>query len=155
MITLSLMIGIGVLVWWLVRREEPARLIASSRRWASFHQSATAHGLQLLYIERIQPNGRSNRGTKAFVSVYGNPMVAPRDAWFWWADVQQGSVVAVRMSEGWGPHTRREDVLFIGTERPQQSGIYDTVDAKTLARARRYHQQAVSRSSNFYYPQGH
>lgn len=59
-----------------------------------------------------------------------------RDARFWRTQVAPGSVVAVNVSEGWGPHTRRSDVLFIGAQ--DRAGVYATLDAATVRRAQRH-----------------
>lgn len=127
---------------WLFLRPRPELDAAAAQSWASFHGYATANGLQMLYIEDVYQH--AERGSKAFVSIYGDPSGIKRDAWFWWTQVQKGSVVAVRPTVGWGPHSGREHVLYIGTEANRQSGVYGAVDARTLTRARRhgYRQQA-------------
>lgn len=62
-----------------------------------------------------------------------------RDAFFWRTQVAPGAVVAVKLSEGWGPHTRRDDVLFIGSQ--DRAGVHATLDAATVRRAQRHHPQ--------------
>lgn len=50
-----------------------------------------------------------------------------------------GSVVAVSISEGWGPHTRRDDVLFIGSRG--LPGVHATLNAATVRRVQRQHRR--------------
>lgn len=121
---------------WLFLRPRPELDAAAAQSWASFHGHATANGLQILYIEDVYQHAA--RGSKAYVSIYGDSSGMKRDAWFWWHQVYRGSVVAVRPTVGWGPHSGRDDVLYIGTDDSRQSGVYGVVDAKTLARAHRH-----------------
>lgn len=86
---------------------------------------------------------------KAYMSIYGDSSGIRRDAWFWWEQVHKGSVVAVRPTVGWGPHSGREDVLYIGTEVSHQSGVYGAVDATTLTRANRHiYRQQVNQANS-------
>ncbi|WP_229481855.1 hypothetical protein [Mycolicibacterium mageritense] len=118
---------------WVFLRPRPELDTAAAESWASFHSYAAAEGLQMLYIEDVYQH--ASRGSKAYVSIYGDTSGIKRDAWFWWTQVHKGSVVAVRPTIGWGPHSGREDVLYIGTGAKRQSGVYGLVDAKTLTRA--------------------
>jgi hypothetical protein len=136
MTTLILLMALAGTIWWLAAKQQPRRDAAAAQRWDAFHAYATAHHLQMVYIQQVYQ--RASTGSKAYVSIYNDPTAATRDTWFWWAQVQQGSVVAVHPSEGWGPHTRRDDVLFIGTEQSRRPAIYATVDAKSLRRACRH-----------------
>ncbi|AKS33509.1 hypothetical protein [Mycolicibacterium goodii] len=131
-----LFLAVAGFLAWLFLRPQPERDAAAAQSWASFHGYATANGLQMLYVEHVYQ--RAARGSKAHVSIYGDPSGNKRDAWFWWTQVQKGSVVAVRPTVGWGPHTRRDDVLYIGTEVSRQSGVYGGIDARTLTNARRH-----------------
>ncbi len=70
--------------------------------------------------------------------IYGDNSGARRDAWFWWTQVQQGSVVAAYLGEGWRPHTNRDHVLYIGEERTKKTGVHASVDMQTVARAQRH-----------------
>jgi hypothetical protein len=144
-ITYISLIALAGAIWWLVDRQRPQLDAAAAQRWEAFYGYSTAHHLQMLYIQRVYQ--RAQTGSKAYVSVYNDPTSAVRDAWFWWTQVQQGSVVAVQPSEGWGPHTGRDDVLFVGAEQSRQPAIYAAVDAKTLRRARRHRQQYAVRTS--------
>jgi hypothetical protein len=142
-LALLLLILIPFLVW-LTCRDQPQRDAAAAQEWARFYEYAHIYKLDLLYIERDYQH--AHQGSKALVSLYTNP-ARTRDAWFWWTQVQKGSVVAVRFSQGWGPHTQRDDVLYIGHEATNQTGIYATLGAKTLARAHRHHQRTNMQSA--------
>lgn len=135
MTTLIVLGAVAGAIVWLVTRDQPQQNAAAAQRWGQFHQYATANQLQLLYIDSDYQHAR--QGSKAVVYEYGNPAVK-RDAWFWWEQVHRGSVVAVRHSQGWGPHTHRDNVLYIGDGPTRHSGIHGALDAKTLARARRH-----------------
>lgn len=126
--------GVALVVWLTT---QPRRDADAAAAWVRFHQTATEHGLRILYVNSVQQ--RARHGSKAWVCLYGDGTGVRRDAWFWWRDVQQGSVVAVRLSQGWGPHTKREGVLYIGTrESPAQAGVHATFGARELARAQRH-----------------
>lgn len=108
---------------------------AAVQQWIALHDYAVTHGLRLLYVQRVYK--RHPNGCKAQVSIYGDNGSTMRDAWFWRTQVAPGSVVAGTVSEGWGPHTRRSDVLFIGSQ--DLPGVYATLDAATVRRAQRHH----------------
>ena len=131
-----LFLAVAGFLAWLFLRPRPELDAAAAQAWASFHGHATTNGLQMLYVEDVYQ--RAARGSKAYVSIHGDPSGNKRDAWFWWEQVRKGSVVAVRPTVGWGPHSGRENVLYVGTEASRQSGVYGVVDAKTLTRARRH-----------------
>jgi hypothetical protein len=139
---LFLIVVMGFVVW-LIFRPQPERDAAAAQSWAAFHQYTSGRGWTLLYVQNVYQ--RAQRGSKAMVSIYGDSTGMSRDAWFWWEQVHRGSVVAVSHSQGWGPHTNRDGVLYIGTQAPeQQSGVYATFNAKELARAQRhYHRQTT------------
>jgi hypothetical protein len=112
----------------------------AAKRWEAF---CRLHAdLDLLRIEKVQQYFKG-RGSKAWVTKADRSGRA-RDAWFWWANVQEGSVVAVSVTEGWGPHTQRDDVLYIGSEIPKRNGIYATLDAGTVKRAQRYQERQTN-----------
>ena len=110
----------------------------SVQRWVALHDYAVAHHLRLLYVQKVYER-HPKKGCKARVSIYGEPGSTWRDAWFWHHQVQPGSVVAVVASQGWGSHTRRDDVLFIGSkDRP---GVHASLDVATVRRAQRHHRR--------------
>lgn len=131
-----LIFGVASFLAWVFLRPRPELDAAAAQSWALFHGHATANALQMLYIEDVYQHAA--RGSKAYVSIYGDSSGIRRDAWFWWAQVHKGSVVAVQPTVGWGPHSGRENVLYIGTEASHQSGVYGAVDARTLTRAHRH-----------------
>jgi hypothetical protein len=140
----TVLVLVGVVVWLVVKSSQPQRDAAAAQAWGQFHRNATGHGLSMLYIEDVYQH--AHRGSKAMVSIYGDGAGVSRDAWFWWEHVRRGSVVAVRLSQGWGPHTRRDDVLYVGNGGPaRQSGVHATFGARELVRARRHfrRQQAI------------
>lgn len=131
------LLAVVATVLWLIFRPQPKRDAAAAQAWAAFHQYATNYGWSLLYIQNVYQH--AHRGSKALVSIYGDPTSASRDTWFWWHQVQPGSVVAVHLNQGWGPHTCRDDVLYIGNNAPTpQSGIYATFSTQELTRAQRH-----------------
>lgn len=137
MFSLLVLVAIGVVIW-LVVRPTPQRDAAAAHSWANFHHYAVlVNGWQLLYVHtRYEEWGR---GSKAHVSLYGDPASAVRDSWFWWHRVQPGSVVAVQgFGQGWGSHTGKDGVLYIGNEHTHQSGVHATFSAQELNRARRH-----------------
>lgn len=135
MTTLVFLIGLGCLVVWLTQREQPQRDAAAAQQWAQFYHYALSRRMQLLCVDDDYQHAR--QGSKALVYLYGAPTFK-RDAWFWWEQVAKGSIVAVQASQGWGPHTQRDNVLYIGDGPSHSSGVHAVIDAKTLARARRH-----------------
>jgi len=135
MLSLLFLIAVGIVVWLIVR-PTPQRDAAAGQSWAQFHHHAVSNGWTLLHIHSVYMHG--NRGSKALVSIYGDAHGARRDSWFWWHQVQPGSVVAVSgLSEGWGPHTDRDDVLYIGDEFSRRDSVQATFGARELVRAQR------------------
>ena len=135
-IMLAFPAGLGLLIW-LIIRPTGERDAAAAHAWANFHASSTTNRWQLLYIHDVYEDW--DRGSKAHVSIYGDPSSGIRDSWFWWHHVQPKSVVAVnRIGEGWGAHTGKDGVLYIGDEHAHRSGVQATFAAAELARARRH-----------------
>lgn len=133
---LLLLILVGLAIW-LSNRSTPQRDAAAAQSWANFHHYAATNGWPLLEIHSRYEDW--SQGSKAYVSIYGAPTGIVRDAWFWWHHVQPGSVVAVHgFGEGWGPHTGKDGVLYIGDRDLRQSGVTATFNAKELTKARRH-----------------
>jgi hypothetical protein len=67
-----------------------------------------------------------------------------RDAFFWWMhSIHPGQMLSVHMSQGWGPHTQRSDVLWIGSEHDLAgTGIGGAVPAADVRRWARHHARA-------------
>lgn len=115
----------------------------AAQRWEEFCAAAARQNLHLLQVLRVYQVAR--RGTKAVVQPYGR--VERRDAWFWWARVSPGSVVAVRESVGYGPHTNRDGVVYIGS-KDGGGGVHATVDARTVKRAGRHWRRTRAAASS-------
>ena len=77
----------------------------------------------LLLVQVVSVYGYHRRGTKAIIS---HPDGQTQDAWFWWVRIAPGAVYVVRASTGYGPHTNRTGVLYIGEEFGQH-GVMDTL----------------------------
>ena len=118
---------------WSRRRDARA-----SAEWDQFVASADRQGWQLLEVLHVYQVAR--RGTKAVVQPYRGSW--QRDAWFWWARVAPGSVVAVASSIGYGPHTHRDNVIYVGT-REGGSGIRAALAGKTLKYAKRHRKRTI------------
>lgn len=130
LLVLAVLAAIIVVVVMAVQRKQPRTLfttpgdrqdgsdVGAVQQWVALRNYALAHGLRLLYVQRVykrQPNG-----CRAQVSIYGDRGSTLRVDWFWRTQVAPGLVVSVNVGEGWGPHTRCGDVLFIGSQdRPE------------------------------------
>jgi len=118
----------------MIRRDEQA-----ATAWIRFAQTAAAQGQKVLVVQSIYLVGR--RGTKALVcAAHGGP---PQDTWFWWSRLHKGAAVAVSSNIGYGPHTKRDDVIFVGSEQGG-SGVHALIPEVTLRRARRHERRMSS-----------
>ncbi|NNH72940.1 hypothetical protein HLB23_24285 [Nocardia uniformis] len=104
----------------------------AAAEWSRFWEYANWNNLQILSVDIVYHFAR--QGTKALVRLHNTEYL--RDAWFWGLHVQPQSVVAVQASVGWGPHTNRHDVLYIGDR--YAPGVYAVVAPATVAAARRH-----------------
>ncbi|MER6971117.1 hypothetical protein ABT304_08695 [Nocardioides sp. NPDC000445] len=105
----------------------------AAAKWVRFARHAAHYGLTIVHVVdvyQLAPNG-----TKAVITVYGDPQA--RDAWFWWDRVDVGTTLAVAFSSGYGPHSHRDDVIFVGSKMTG-SGVYDRLSSRTLDRAQRH-----------------
>ncbi|WP_162958395.1 hypothetical protein [Nocardia yunnanensis] len=116
---------------WIARRRR-RRDARAAQELAAFQSLAAVNGAAIIAVDSVYQVGR--RGSKARVRANGLPF--QRDAWFWWTRVRPGTLAAVYMSEGWGSHTGREDVLYIGTR--SAPGVLAVLDGRTCARAARH-----------------
>lgn len=122
-------------VWeWRRRRDARAHAILSGMR----DYAADLPGCEVVFVGSVYQNAR--RGTKAVV--YLERTGEGRDAWFWWARVRAGQMAVVKASTGYGPHTPRDDVLYVGGERTG-SGIHWIMSARNVKRARRHDKRAT------------
>lgn len=116
------------------RRDERA-----ATKWARFVDHAASNGLTIATVQDVYQSAQ--HGSKAVITLYGDTQF--RDAWFWWDHVTTGETLAVAMSSGYGQHTHRECVIYIGSQA-DGSGVYDVLSAKTLRRAKRHHFQRAA-----------
>lgn len=121
---------------WAARR---ARRDAGTAAWVDEQRAnAYASGGQALMI--LQVYQQSRRGMKVYVQLDGQPWT--RDAFFWWVIVTAGSMVLVRASTGWGPHTNRDDVLWIGSKNlPAGTGIFAVIVPGDVKRWSRHYRR--------------
>lgn len=117
------------------RREQLA-----AAEWQRFLMYASDHWLSIVTVIAVYQLAES--GTKATISIAGEDSLS--DAWFWWDRVEPGSALAVALSTGYGTHTHRSGVVYVGSQEGG-SGVYARLDAKTLARTRRHQLRAVAR----------
>lgn len=113
------------------RRDERA-----ATKWSRFADHAAQHGMSIVTVGAVYQYARN--GTKAVITIQGETY--DRDAWFWWTSVEPGTALAVSLSTGYGPHTHRDGVVFVGSQYGG-AGVYDWLSAKTLTRAARHHRR--------------
>lgn len=111
----------------------------AAAEWSRFASHAAHYDLAIVTVVEVYQ--LAHHGTKALVILHGEPLF--RDAWFWWDRVRAGTTVAVALSSGYGPHTHRDGVIYIGGQE-SGSGVYDSVSARTLRHAQRHHRRAAS-----------
>lgn len=114
---------------WRRRRDAQAHDVLGEMRDYVAHMP----GGDIVWVGSVYQEGR--RGTKAVV--YLERTGEHRDAWFWWSRVRPGEIAAVEASTGYGPHTPRDDVLYVGTERTG-TGIHYIMSARMAKRAGRH-----------------
>jgi len=123
---------------WGVKR---ARRDADTAGWVDSQRASTyaAGGQSLLILQVYQ---RVKRGAKAYVYLDDQPW--KRDAFFWDTSVTAGTMVLVRTATGWGPHTNRNDVLWIGSKhQPAADEILAVISAGDLKRWQRHNRRTA------------
>ena len=114
--------------WWQFRKRKDERCAQIT---SQFYENARRHRHSLVTV--LTPTQFARRGSKAIISVDGGP---PCDAWFWWFRVAPGQVVAVdHIGQGWGPHTHRHGVIYIGSAAA--CGAHAWLSADVWARAQK------------------
>jgi hypothetical protein len=98
---------------------------------------SSGRGAYVVHVLSVYQQAR--RGTKAFVK--NDATGAVRDAWFWWSRIKPGEILLVEASSGWGPHSGRTDVLYVGGEH-RGRGISQGLPSGTAKRARRHEARA-------------
>lgn len=120
---------------WFGRARRDAAAAARVDELRSRVRSAGDHVHLVLILQVYQ---QVHRGTKAFVQLEGSEWT--RDAFFWWVWMEAGSMAAVTSSVGWGPHSQRDDVLWVGgRDLPAGTGIYGIAPAADVRRWNRHH----------------
>lgn len=114
----------------------------AAAKWVRFAEHAVRERLTIVHIVDVCQLARN--GTKAVITVYGDPQA--RDAWFWWDSVETGTTLAVAFSSGYGPHSHRDGVIFVG-DQTAGPGVHDRLSAKILARARRHQLRSQARQA--------
>lgn len=114
----------------------------AAAKWVRFAGHAAHYGLTIVHVVDVYQLARN--GTKAVVTVYGDHQA--RDAWFWWDRVEIGTTLAVAFSSGYGPHSHRDGVIFVGGQMTG-SGVYDRLSSKTLDRAQRHQIRAEAKQA--------
>ena len=101
-------------------------------------RAAQTAGVEMIFVRQVYQYAQ--RGTKAVVAF--DTTAEHRDAWFWWSRVNPGQMAAVRISTGWGPHTQRDGVVYVGSELTG-SGICEVLSARDVTRARRHYERSI------------
>lgn len=114
----------------------------AAAQWVRFAKRAAHEGLTIVHVVDVYQLARN--GTKAVITIYGDHQA--RDAWFWWDRVETGATLAVAFSAGYGPHSDRDGVVFVGGEATG-SGVHDRLSSKTLARAQRHQIRSAARQA--------
>ncbi len=94
------------------RRRKTRRAVAAQTRINEAFAYAHAHQLSPLWV--VQVTSRNRRGAKAIVA---DETGWRRDAWFWWYYPDSGDLLLCAAETGWGPHTQREGVVYVGGEQ--------------------------------------
>jgi hypothetical protein len=110
--------------------------------WARFAHHAGQQGLFIVTVVDVYQLAR--QGTKAVIAAQGETHC--RDAWLWWEWIDPGTTLAVALSTGFGTHTHRDGVVYVGSQQGG-SGIYDRVSAKTVAHAQRHHRRLLAKQA--------
>jgi hypothetical protein len=127
----------SLFLWlWTWRRRRDARAYAVVGETRDF--AARLPGSEVLFVQSVYQEAW--RGTKAVVYLERSGQV--RDAWFWWDRVHPGQMALVQASTGYGPHTPREDVLYVGSERTG-SGIHRVISKRDVKHARRHYKRGA------------
>jgi hypothetical protein len=139
---LLLLVGLVVLMTVLVRgwsRRRRRSDAQAAAQLASLRSVADPHsGVYVVHVRSVYQRGRG--GAKAWIVFEGFSEL--RDSWFWHSPgIAAGQVLAVTPQIGYGPHTRREGVVFIG-DKWQGTGIRAALPAHVVKAADRHHERA-------------
>lgn len=120
---------LGCLFGGRKRRDEQAAQWLTRVRW----RVGQTEGAFIVHVQEVQRCIAN--GTKAYVWVEDGGWRG-QDTFFWHYFVRAGETLAVQGRQGWGPHTMRPDVLFIGSD--VQHGVYESLPVGTAAAAERH-----------------
>jgi hypothetical protein len=118
---------------WVKSRRLRKDAAAASALKEMRHSTKVDRGTLVVHIVRVYQIAR--RGTKAVVEMDSNGRT--RDAWFWYARVARGQCHLISASSGYGPHTNRDNVLYVGHEDGTH-GILQTLSPRQARRALRF-----------------
>jgi hypothetical protein len=121
---------------WLRDRRAGRDAQAYAALGAMRERVARLPGGEVVFVQFVYQHAR--RGTKAVVRL--DSTGEQRDAWFWWSRVRPGQMAAVQVSTGWGPHTQRDGVLYVGGEQAG-SAIHELMSSRDVIRAGRHYER--------------
>ena len=111
---------LGARRWWVFGGDRRTAQLQAIYRDAA--QRAQEPGIELVRVVRVTHKARL--GTKAIVRHRDG---GTQDAWVWGLPhVRRGGALLVRARTGYGPHTYRDHVLYIGT-RNAGGGIIGSI----------------------------
>jgi hypothetical protein len=133
-------VAVSVIGWFRGRRERADAEAAARLEWLR-SMADPRLGVHVVHVRSVYQRARS--GTKAVIVVEGFP--GTRDAWFWHSRaIAVSQVLAVSLGIGYGPHTNREGVVYIG-QRGTSTGVRAVLPGSVVAAASR-HYERVQRS---------
>lgn len=104
----------------------------AARQLTALRERASTNHLVVLHVGDVVQVTR--RETKAWVTVDAS---GDRfDSWFWNAQVTKGQTVLASVSGGYGAHTQRDHILYVGREGV--TGVHEVLPAGTRASAERH-----------------
>lgn len=92
-------------------KSRQAKRTARAEALEQFIATWSAQGLVPVTVLRVYQVAR--RGSKAVLLFPGGQQV---DAWFWWFTVTPGSFVMIAPAVGYGSHTHRDGVHYVGSK---------------------------------------
>lgn len=117
---------------WIAARR--AKKEARAQVLEQFIASWTAQGFVPVKVLRVYQHAQ--RGSKAVLPLPDGQQV---DAWFWWYQVSAGTYVFVAPGVGYGSHTHKNDVRYIGSKAGQHgvAAVMTIRDVRFLEKHRR------------------
>lgn len=110
---------------------------AAAAALVAMRQEAAANPRELGVVHVAEVQRSSAKGTKAWI--FDERTGMRRDAFFWHVhNLIAGQIILGRPSEGYGPHTRRSDVVFFGRQDNSFPAVIRMLPPDTGRRADRY-----------------